>query len=269
LVTPRITNKLRGSLGEIYYKEYCDQKGWAYTSLENIYESKNPKWTFIFKKGFKRIKITLPKEIRNEVNLLANPTNNNFASPSFVFDFLACKVGTHKTYSQIQPLDNFAWVECKTGSAVFTSNQVNTMSRISLPLAIFHTSDVLEKPELINMDCDIKPGKEWIDEFDPIDNEIYEFVNRKMKSKISSKISNKGIEKSTKQKENHVIKEIQKNHPKAYESWTESDDKFLKKYWNEKSNHQNSSEKVLQLSKRLGRQSGGILSRLKKLKLES
>ncbi len=39
MVTPRITNKLRGSLGEIYYKEFCDQRGWAYTSLENIYQS--------------------------------------------------------------------------------------------------------------------------------------------------------------------------------------------------------------------------------------
>ncbi len=51
MVTPRITNKLRGSLGEIYYKEYCDQKGWAYTSLENIHYSMNPEWIFIFKKG--------------------------------------------------------------------------------------------------------------------------------------------------------------------------------------------------------------------------
>lgn len=183
MVTPRITNKLKGSLGEIYYKEYCDQKGWAYISLENIYESKNPKWTFTFKKGFKRIKITIPKDIRSEVNLLANPTNNRFNSPSFVFDFLACKVGTHKDYSKIQPPEKFAWVECKTGAAVFTSNQVNAMSKIALPLAIFHTNDVLEKPELIDMDCNIKLGNEWIDEFDPIDNEIYEFSNKKMKSK--------------------------------------------------------------------------------------
>ena len=323
MVTPRITNKLKGSLGEIYYKEYCDQKGWAYTSLENLYESKNSKWTFTFKKGFRRIKVTIPKDIRNEVNLLANPTNNSFTSPSFVFDFLACKVGTHKNYSQEQSSDKFAWVECKTGNAIFTSNQINTMSRITLPLAIFHTSDVLEKPELIHMDCDIKSGKEWIDEFTPIDNEIYEFAERKIKPQFSNKVSQKEkvifdakylLQENYDQfsdkkallrqttdtlmptyhlgeqrlqnyikiaiadlrtnhkldldEKKHSIKEIQKKHPMAYESWTESDDAFLKKYWNEKSNQQSSSETIQELSKRLGRKSGGIISRLKKLKLD-
>ena len=328
MVTPRITNKLRGSLGEIYYKEYCDQKGWAYTSLENLYESKNSKWIFTFKKGFRRIKIAIPKEIRIEVNLLANPTNNSFTSPSFVFDFLACKVGNHKNYSEEQPSDNFAWVECKTGSAVFTSNQINTMSRITLPLAIFHTSDVLEKPELIHMDCDIKSGKEWMDEFTPIDNEIYEFAERKLKSQFSNKISQKervifdaknfiqenyekfsdkqvllkqttdtlmgtyhlgdqrlqnylkiaiadlrinhnlDLDENNQRERKYSIKETQKKYPMAWEAWRESDDEFLKKYWNEKSNQQNRSEIIQELSKKLGRKPGGIISRLKKLKLD-
>jgi hypothetical protein len=89
MVTPRITNKLRGSLGEIYYKEFCDQRGWAYTSLENIYQSMNPDWKFIFKKGFHRINITIPPNIRDEVIWLIKPTNKSYTSPSFVFDFLA------------------------------------------------------------------------------------------------------------------------------------------------------------------------------------
>jgi len=49
------------------------------------------------------------------------------------------------------------------------------MSKITLPLAIFHINDVLEQPESIEMDCDIKKGKEWLKELVPIDNEIYEF----------------------------------------------------------------------------------------------
>jgi len=65
MVTPRISNKLRGSLGEIYYKEFCDQRGWAYTSLENLYEYMNPDWVFIFKKGFHRIKIRIPEKFRD------------------------------------------------------------------------------------------------------------------------------------------------------------------------------------------------------------
>jgi len=54
----------------------------------------------------------------------------------------------------------FAWVESKTGKVIFSGNQVNTMSKITLPLAIFHTDDVLKKPDQINMTCDIKSGKE-------------------------------------------------------------------------------------------------------------
>jgi len=42
-------------------------------------------------------------------------------------------------------------------------------------IAIFHINDVLEQPELIEMYCDIKKGKEWLEDLVPIDNEIYEF----------------------------------------------------------------------------------------------
>jgi hypothetical protein len=183
MVTPRITNKLRGSLGEIYYKEFCDQRGWAYTSLENIYQSMNPDWKFIFKKGFHRINITIPPNIRDEVIWLIKPTNKSSTSPSFVFDFLACKVGSHKEYSEIKSSPEFAWVESKTGSAVFSGSQINAMSKINLPLAIFHVNDILEKPESIIMDCDIKSGKKWLDELEPIDNEVYEFRNGKIPGK--------------------------------------------------------------------------------------
>jgi len=178
LVRPRISNKLKGSLGEIYYKEYCDQKGWAYTSLENIHSSMNPDWIFTFKKGFHRIKVKIPKEIRDEVSLLIKPTNNSESSPSFVFDFLACKVGTSKNYSGVKSSDYFAWVETKTGKGIFSSSQASAMSKIKLPLAIFHINDVLEQPEMIEMHSDIKSGKEWLEELVPIDNEIYE-INEK------------------------------------------------------------------------------------------
>jgi len=179
LVTPRITNKLKGSLGEIYYKEYCDQKGWAYTSLENLYEFMNPQWTFTFKKGFHRIKITIPEEIRDEINWMIKPTNYSSTSPSFVFDFLACKVGTFKDYSEVKSSPFFTWVESKAGKAIFSGSQVNIMSKITLPLAIFHIDDVMEKPELIDMSWDIMSGKDWLKDLIPIDNELYELVEKK------------------------------------------------------------------------------------------
>ncbi len=183
MVTPRITNKLKGSLGEIYYKEFCDQRGWAYISLENIYENMNPDWIFIFKKGFHRIKIKIPEIIHDEINWMIKPTNSSQTSPSFVFDFLACKVGTYKEYSKIQTSEFFTWVESKTGNAIFSGSQIKAMSKIKMPLAIFHVNDVLEKPELIHMNCDIKEGKEWLQDLKPIDNEIYEFEENKMTGK--------------------------------------------------------------------------------------
>lgn len=176
MVTPRITNKLRGSLGEIYYKEFCDQEGWAYTSLENIYESMNSEWIFTFKKGFDRIKITIPEKIREEVEMLIKPTNRSKTSPSFVFDFLACNVKKYREYSKVHSDIFFTWVESKTGHVIFSGSQIRTMSKIELPLAIFHIADVLAEPKNIRMMYDLKSGKEWLKELTPIENELYEFA---------------------------------------------------------------------------------------------
>lgn len=176
MAKPKISNKLKGSLGEIYYKVYCEQTGWAYTSLEDLHNSMNSDWTFTFKQGFHRIKVSIPKEIRNEIEMLVKPTNESIHSPSFVFDFLACKVGRSKKYEGIHTSDFFAWVESKTGPGLFSASQYNAMSKINLPLAIFHIDDVLQSPEEIEMKFDIRKGKHWLDDLVPIDNEIYEFA---------------------------------------------------------------------------------------------
>ncbi len=163
-------------MGEIYYKEFCDQEGWAYTSLENIYESMNDKCEFTFKKGFHRIKITIPEKIREEVKMLIKPTNRSKTSPSFVFDFLACNVKKYREYSKVNSDVFFTWVESKTGHMIFSGSQIKTMSKIELPLAIFHIADVLDKPENIRMIYDLKSGEEWLKELTPIENELYEFA---------------------------------------------------------------------------------------------
>jgi len=178
LITPRITNKLRGSLGEIYYKAFCEQQGWAFTRLENLHSSMNQDWIFIFKKGFHRIKVRIPKQIRNEIDWLVQPTNRSENSPSYVFDFLACKVGKYKNYSGVKTSDFFSWVESKTGPGWFSTNQINAMEKIKIPLAIFHIDNVLASPEDIKMGFDIKSGKKWLDGMIPVDNEIYELEQK-------------------------------------------------------------------------------------------
>jgi hypothetical protein len=122
---PDITPELMGALGETYYKEYCAQRGWAYTSLEQIYKNKIQNDRLEFKFGFERIIVKIPSEIRNEIQSLAVPSNNNEANPSFVYDFLACKA-----YESDDPrilndvkAEDFRWVEVKTGKSKLSSNQ--------------------------------------------------------------------------------------------------------------------------------------------------
>jgi len=76
------------------------------------------------------------------------------------------------------------------------------------------------------------------------------------------------LDENNQKEKKYSIKEIQKKYPMAYEAWTESDDEFLKKFWNDKSNKQSRNEKIQELSKKLGRKRGGIQSRLKKKGLD-
>jgi hypothetical protein len=92
----KITDKLIGSLSETYYKEFCDQNGWAYISLEQIHERGINKGILKFRKGFDRIYVKIPPEIISEIEEISKPSNTNLYAPSYVYDFLACKVGNWK-----------------------------------------------------------------------------------------------------------------------------------------------------------------------------
>ncbi|MCV0391975.1 MAG: hypothetical protein K5790_01635 [Nitrosopumilus sp.] len=156
---PRITNALKGALGEVYYKELCDQRGWAYCSLENLHNSTLD--VVSFKKGFSRIRVKIPDSIKSEVRAISTPSNGSVENPSFVFDYLACKVGD--ATSGVQRPSEFCWSEVKTGLGIFSKNQHNTMYKIALPIAVFVIEDIFEKPHHIEMDWKIKSGKEIAD----------------------------------------------------------------------------------------------------------
>ena len=68
-----LTPTLFGSLGETYYKEYCSQKGWAYTSLEQIYKNSIHNDKLEFKFGFERIIVKIPFQIQQKVFLSLSP----------------------------------------------------------------------------------------------------------------------------------------------------------------------------------------------------
>ena len=158
---PRITNALKGALGETYYKELCSQKGWAYCSLEAIHHCKDL-GSVVFKTGFDRIRVCIPESIRPEVGRISRPSNRDAGNPSFVFDYLVCKAGQgDRSRIQYPRSNDFCWAEVKTGLGIFSDNQYETLSKIRLQIAVFHVNDVLAKPQHIEMDWTITSGEKF------------------------------------------------------------------------------------------------------------
>lgn len=151
-----ITPSLIGSLGECYYKEYCDQKGgWAYTSLEQIHKNGFADDKLEFKIGFQRFKIKIPSEIINEIKTISQPKYIQPNNPSYVFDFLACKVyQDDETLTDIldRRVDDFSWVEVKSEGGKISQNQLLAAYRVTLPIVFCVISNVKSSPNRIRVD---------------------------------------------------------------------------------------------------------------------
>ncbi|HEU4605048.1 MAG TPA: hypothetical protein VFS46_02300 [Nitrososphaera sp.] len=156
-----ITPPLKVALSELYYKEGCDQKGWAYISLENIHSCQDN--VLAFSKGDRKIKIRLMDGIMAEVKETSRP-----ADGGFVFEYLACKVGQRGKYDGTMLANPTALCWVKIGKGAFSDGQIDAMSRIKIPLAVFRIRDVLAPPAKIEMKWEIKSGKEWLDELDDL-----------------------------------------------------------------------------------------------------
>jgi len=145
----RITGKLTGTLSEAYYKEFCDQHGWAYISLEQIHERGDIKKDILkFKKGFHRIYVKIPKEIIPEIKEISKPSNAKIFEPSYVYDFLACRIGRGEKIDAIvtKQKKDFCWVEVKTGYQDLTDNQIQTLKKLTIPLYRFRIPTPLVSP---------------------------------------------------------------------------------------------------------------------------
>ena len=158
-----ITPPLKAALGELYYNEGCDQNGWAYVSLENIYNSKDN--VLAFSKGARKISIRLMDGIMPEVKETSRPVEGGF-----VFDYLACKVGQGKHGgTMLANPTALCWV--KIGKGAFSEGQIEALGRIKIPLAVFRIKDVLAPPAEIEIKWEIKSGKEWLDELDDLSDQ--------------------------------------------------------------------------------------------------
>lgn len=156
-----ITPPLRAALNELYYKEGCDQNGWAYISLENIHSSKDN--VMVFSKGARKISFRLMDKIMQEIRETSMPTNGGF-----VFDYLACRIGQQSKYDGVVLANPTALCWVKIGKAPFSDGQIDALTKIKIPLAIFRIQDVLAQPARIEMKWEIKSGKEWLDELDDL-----------------------------------------------------------------------------------------------------
>jgi len=148
-----ITKELIGALGETYYKEYCAQRGWAYTSLEQINKNSIHNDKLEFKLGFERILVKIPSEIQKEIIETAKPSNNKEENPSFVFDFLSCKAHESddpRNLNDLKPID-FRWVEVKTGLSDLTPNQINMAMKVKIPLIRCRVNNVFLPPKEIGI----------------------------------------------------------------------------------------------------------------------
>jgi hypothetical protein len=148
-----ITPSLIGSLAECYYKEYCDQKGgWAYTSLESIHKNGFKDDKLEFKIGFQRYLIKIPKEIISEIKRISEARYLHPNNPSYVFDFLACKIyeeDENLTEILNRRIDDFSWVEVKSEGGRISKNQLETAYKVSMPFALCVVSNVRSSPSKV------------------------------------------------------------------------------------------------------------------------
>src|SRR5574337_641579 len=149
----KITPELRSALGETYYKVYCAQHGWAYTSLEQIYKNPIHKNKLEFNHGFKRILVKIPSEVQKEITSIARSTRKKEENPSFAYHFLACKVYESKDPRNLtdRKPEDFRWTEVKTGYSKLGQNQFDTSKKLKISLFRCRVANVLAPPEEVKV----------------------------------------------------------------------------------------------------------------------
>lgn len=151
----KITPELLGTLGETYFKEYCTQHGWAYTSLEQIYKNPIHKDKLEFKHGFEGILLKIPVEIQKEIIMISKLSKKK-EDFSFSYDFLVCKTWKSNTPRPLKDIksEDFRWVEVKTGYDKFSPDQIDTLKKIKIPLVKYRVANVLAPPQEVKISWD-------------------------------------------------------------------------------------------------------------------
>ncbi|MGI0037885.1 MAG: hypothetical protein ACRD99_05965 [Nitrososphaera sp.] len=167
-----ITSSLRAALAELYFKEECRQKGWAFASLESIYAGGSARFkddaVLSFRSGNENIKVRIMHQIIPEVQEICQPVDGE--NHDFLFSYLVCKIGPqpeHKTPVVANP-SALSWVQLKAGTGLFSARQHDALSKIKLSLALFSIRDLLAPPRDIETRWDTRTGGEWLDLLDEL-----------------------------------------------------------------------------------------------------
>lgn len=141
----KISNELRGDLGETIFEHYCVKQGFCYIKLEQIYNTLTPKRKLAFCHGRDRIEIRIPEELINEIWEYSIPINGKDNRPYFVFDYLTIPLndnikplakGEYKFLRDI-PARAFYWIEVKTGKSQPSVPQLTYAERATIKVKLF------------------------------------------------------------------------------------------------------------------------------------
>lgn len=127
-----VNNWFSGMLGEIYCQKYLNENNYAYVSLEQIFKDKIKDDMLEFRLDPKRIQVTIPKEIQDEILKLSTP--KELFEPHYVYDFLACKIKSKTPQRNVSDLtvNDFIWVEAKSGFSSTSKKQEEAKSETQL-----------------------------------------------------------------------------------------------------------------------------------------
>jgi hypothetical protein len=144
-----VTHALKLALAELYFRESCDQQGFAYTLAAGISDFKS----ITFQKGRHSISVKMHEQVAAEIMKFTK-----------TFDYVAYRAGQKDRYEPTlaNPLALF-WVKTRPG---FTEAQLDALAKTRLQVAMFKIRDVLAPPGRIETRWEIKDAKEWLDEID-------------------------------------------------------------------------------------------------------
>lgn len=141
----KISNELRGDLGETIFEHYCIKQKFCYIKLEQIYNNLNLKRKLTFCHGRDRIEIRIPEELVKEIGEYSKPINGKDNRPYFVFDYLTVPFNDNikqtakgeYEFLRILPARAFYWIEVKTGKSQPSIQQLDYAERATMKVKLF------------------------------------------------------------------------------------------------------------------------------------